>query len=167
MSRSYRSVSEMVRDLEDSAFSKDLEREIEARWLAHALFAARCAAGKTQKQVAAAVKRTQSWVSKIESAHLEDMKIGDVQRYARAVGMFLSIRAGKKEQVLNESFPDAEVLWAEDPTSEPIPRIQSHSADDVNTKPVEAAETRDMSIDATEPYPTGQHPSAPLVSLTA
>lgn len=92
MDKQYKSVSELLNDVsDDKDFNKSVEKEIETRQIAKALFAMRCKAGKNQAQVAEAMGCTQGKVSKMENSLDTDISIGDLVKYCSAVNMRLEV----------------------------------------------------------------------------
>jgi len=75
----YRRVAEAVRQL--SAKTKVIDQ----------LILARVAAGLTQSQMAAKLRCSQSRISKIEDSQDADLSLGDIQAYARIVGLKLQL----------------------------------------------------------------------------
>jgi transcriptional regulator with XRE-family HTH domain len=87
-SRTYRSVVEMARATGgDPAFVEDLEKHLAERRLVRHLFALRCARGLSQKAVAEKMGCTQGKVSKLEASRDEDLSLGDIRGYAKALGL--------------------------------------------------------------------------------
>ena len=75
----YRRVADAVRQL--SAKTKVIDQ----------LILARVAAGLTQAQMAAKLRCSQSRISKIEDSQDTDLSLGDIQAYARIVGLKLQL----------------------------------------------------------------------------
>ena len=75
----YRRVADAVRQL--SAKTKVIDQ----------LILARVAAGLTQSQMAAKLRCSQSRISKIEDSQDADLSLGDIQAYARIVGLKLQL----------------------------------------------------------------------------
>src|SRR6185369_3308361 len=93
----YPSVADMVRGLSnDKAFAEDVVKEIEARNILRQLMALRAAQGLSQEDIAEKIKCTQSRVSKLESANDIDLRIGDLQEYADALGYQVEITLDHK-----------------------------------------------------------------------
>jgi predicted XRE-type DNA-binding protein len=78
-SLAFRPVAEAVRQL--SAKTKLIDQ----------LIVARVAAGLTQSQMAAKLRCSQSRISKIEDSQDADLSLGDIQAYARIVGLKLQL----------------------------------------------------------------------------
>lgn len=97
----YRSVAEMVRDLsEDGAFAEGVERRIAERHIINYLMALRSALAVSQKDIAAKMACTQSRISKLENGTDDDLRLGDFQQYAQALGMDLMIVLAKKGRTI-------------------------------------------------------------------
>ena len=75
----YRRVADAVRQL--SAKTKLIDQ----------LIVARVAAGLTQAQMATKLRCSQSRISKIEDSQDADLSLGDIQAYARIVGLKLKL----------------------------------------------------------------------------
>lgn len=86
--KTYRSVVEMARDVgDDPAFANDLGTHLSERRLVKHLFALRCARGLSQSDVAERLGCTQGRVSKLEASRDEDLRLGDISGYAKALGL--------------------------------------------------------------------------------
>jgi transcriptional regulator with XRE-family HTH domain len=86
--KTYRSVMDMVRDTaDDPAFADDLQKNIAERQLVKHLFALRCARGLSQKDIAEAMGCTQGRISKLEASRDDDLSLGDIRAYAKALGL--------------------------------------------------------------------------------
>ena len=86
--KTYRSIVEMVRDTaDDPSLVSDLERHIFERRLVSQLFVSRCVQGLSQKDVAEKMGCTQGRISKLEASRDEDLRLGDIQGYAQALGL--------------------------------------------------------------------------------
>jgi ribosome-binding protein aMBF1 (putative translation factor) len=89
--RTYRSVDEMLRGHGYRRVA-DAVRQLSAKTkLIDQLILARVAAGLTQAQMAAKLRCSQSRISKIEDSHDVDLSLGDIQAYARVVGLKLKL----------------------------------------------------------------------------
>jgi ribosome-binding protein aMBF1 (putative translation factor) len=89
--RTYRSVDEMLRGHGYRRVA-DAVRQLSAKTrLIDQLILARVAAGLTQAQLAAKLRCSQSRISKIEDSHDADLCLGDIQAYARIVGLKLQL----------------------------------------------------------------------------
>lgn len=87
----YGNVSEMVRDTApDAEFSSSFEDRIERRKLIKQLLTARACTGLSQQDIAEILGCSQSRVSKLEGMFDNDMRLGDLRRYAEAVGLDFS-----------------------------------------------------------------------------
>ena len=95
----YRSVAEMVGDLsEDRAFAEAMRKKLEERSVVDMLMAIRSVQDLSQKDIAGRMGCTQSRISKLEAGKDEDLRIGDLQSYAGALGLDLMMVLGKKSQ---------------------------------------------------------------------
>ncbi len=89
--RTYRSVDEMLRGHGYRRVA-DAVRQLSAKTrLIDQLILARVAAGLTQAQLAAKLRCSQSRISKIEDSQDADLSLGDIQAYARIVGLKLQL----------------------------------------------------------------------------
>ena len=89
--RTYRSVDEMLRGHGYRRVA-DAIRQLSAKTkLIDQLIVARVAAGLTQSQMAAKLRCSQSRISKIEDSQDTDLSLGDIQAYARIVGLKLQL----------------------------------------------------------------------------
>ena len=89
--RTYRSVDEMLRG-HGYRWVADAVRQLSAKTkLIDQLIVARVAAGLTQSQMAAKLRCSQSRISKIEDSQDADLSLGDIQAYARIVGLKLKL----------------------------------------------------------------------------
>jgi len=89
--RTYRSVDEMLRGHGYRRVA-DAVRQLSAKTkLIDQLILARVAAGLTQSQMAAKLRCSQSRISKIEDSQDADLSLGDIQAYARNVGLKLKL----------------------------------------------------------------------------
>jgi len=78
----------MIRDIGgDQAFANDLSAHIAERRIIKTLIALRCARGRSQADVAAKMGCSQGRISKLESSMDEDIRVGDIRGYARALGL--------------------------------------------------------------------------------
>lgn len=83
----YRSVAEMVRDVvEDKTFADDFDARLAERQVIKYLLALRSVRGISQQKVAQMLACTQSRVSKLENGVDADLRLGDLVRYAGALG---------------------------------------------------------------------------------
>jgi ribosome-binding protein aMBF1 (putative translation factor) len=89
--RTYRSVDEMLRGHGYRRVA-DAVRQLSAKTrLIDQLILARVAVGLTQAQLAAKLRCSQSRISKIEDSQDADLCLGDIQAYARIVGLKLQL----------------------------------------------------------------------------
>jgi ribosome-binding protein aMBF1 (putative translation factor) len=89
--RTYRSVDEMLRGHGYRRVA-DAVRQLSVKTrLIDQLILARVAAGLTQAQLAAKLRFSQSRISKIEDSQDADLCLGDIQAYARIVGLKLQL----------------------------------------------------------------------------
>ncbi len=89
--RIYRNVDEMLRGHGYRRVA-DAVRQLSAKTkVIDQLILARVAAGLTQAQMAAKLRCSQSRISKIEDSQDTDLSLGDIQAYARIVGLKLQL----------------------------------------------------------------------------
>jgi len=89
--RTYRNVDEMLRGHGYRRVA-DAVRQLSTKTrLIDQLIVARVAVGLTQAQMAAKLRCSQSRVSKIEDSRDADLSLGDIQAYARIVGLKLKL----------------------------------------------------------------------------
>ena len=85
--KQYTSVSDVLRDVApDDAFQADFDQHVAERRLIKELLALRAVRGLSQRNVADHVGCTQSRISKLENTRDADVRFGDFQAYADAVG---------------------------------------------------------------------------------
>ena len=89
--RTYRNLDEMLRGHGYRRVA-DAVRQLSAKTkVIDQLILARVAAGLTQAQMAAKLRGSQSRISKIEDSQDTDLSLGDIQAYARIVGLKLQL----------------------------------------------------------------------------
>ena len=92
MGKKYNNVLEMTKDISDEEdFNKALEEEIKNKQISKALFAMRCKAGLTQKELAEKAGFTQGKISKIENAFDNELTLNDLTKYCSAINMQIEI----------------------------------------------------------------------------
>src|ERR1700726_538855 len=84
--RQYDDVVAMVQDLLGESFAEELRDGIARRRLVKRLFVLRSAQGLSQSDIAEKMGCTQSRISKLESGSDADLRLGDLQTYADALG---------------------------------------------------------------------------------
>jgi len=89
--RTFRSVDEMLRGHGYRRVAEAVRRLSAKTRLIDQLIVARVAAGLTQAQMAARLRCSQSRISKIEDSEDADLSLGDIQAYARIVGLKLRL----------------------------------------------------------------------------
>ena len=89
--RTYRSVDEMLRGHGYRRVAEAVRQLSIKTRLIDQLILARVAAGLTQAQMAAKLRCSQSRISKIEDSQDADLSLGDIQAYARIVGLKLRL----------------------------------------------------------------------------
>jgi len=83
----YTNVSDLIQGTtQDGELRTAFEERIAHRSLVKQLLVLRAARGLSQENIAASLQCTQSRVSKIEGLDDDDMRIGDIRKYADAVG---------------------------------------------------------------------------------
>ena len=102
MSKKYTSVASAVKDLSrDTGFTSDLEQEISDRALSKAMFAMRCGAGLSQKQLAERMKCSQSRISKLEVSPNRAVKVSDLIDFGDAFDLDLSFMFHKPKKTVD------------------------------------------------------------------
>jgi transcriptional regulator with XRE-family HTH domain len=92
------SVSQMVRETsEDSSFKELFEDRLRARRIVKDLMIQRAVLDLSQKEIADRIGCTQSRISKLESTHDADLRLGDLAKYADALGLRVNIVLESKE----------------------------------------------------------------------
>ena len=89
--RTYRNVDEMLRGHGYRRVAEAVRQLSAKTKLIDQLIVARVAAGLTQAQMAAKLRCSQSRISKIEDSQDADLSLGDIQAYARIVGLKLKL----------------------------------------------------------------------------
>jgi predicted XRE-type DNA-binding protein len=89
--RSYRSVDELLRGHGYRRVAEAVQQLSTKTKLIDQLIVARVAAGLTQSQMAAKLRCSQSRISKIEDSEDAYLSLGDIQAYARTVGLKLRL----------------------------------------------------------------------------
>lgn len=89
--RTYRNVDEMLRGHGYRRVAEAVRQLSAKTKLIDQLILARVAAGFTQSQMASKLRCSQSRISKIEDSHDADLSLGDIQAYARIVGLKLNL----------------------------------------------------------------------------
>lgn len=88
----YNSVQEMIRNIsDDETFNQELEERITKRRLVKALHAMRTAKGVSQAAIADELECSQSRVSKIENGEDSELRVSELEAYARAMDRDLHI----------------------------------------------------------------------------
>ena len=101
MATKYGSVSEMVKDLTDEEFYNNFQQTLTRTSLSRVLIAMRNKEGVTQKEMAAKMGCSQGKISKIENADNDDIKMGDLLAYAKALGLSLDLRFANNMNAAN------------------------------------------------------------------
>ncbi|MFM7743197.1 MAG: multiprotein-bridging factor 1 family protein [Verrucomicrobiota bacterium] len=89
--RTYRTVEEMLRGHGYRRVAEAVRQLSAKTRLIDQLIVARVAAGLTQAQMAARLRCSQSRISKIADSEDADLSLGDIQAYARIVGLKLRL----------------------------------------------------------------------------
>ena len=88
----FESVSDMVRATsEDESFVKDVDRRISERQLTKHLIAHRVRNNMSQRQIADQLGCSQSRISKLENSRDDDIRLGDLEQYAKAIALELRL----------------------------------------------------------------------------
>jgi predicted XRE-type DNA-binding protein len=86
------SVPQMVREtLEDESFSEAFKQRLHSRRIIKDLMIHRATQGLSQQDIAMRLGCTQSRISKLESATDSELRLGDLAKYADAVGLRVKI----------------------------------------------------------------------------
>ena len=96
MGEQYTSVRQMVNDLADESFAKAFAERSAKTGLSRTLFVLRNRAGLTEREVGDRLGWSQSAVSKFERQEIDNIKIGDLERYLNALDMQMSISLFEK-----------------------------------------------------------------------
>jgi transcriptional regulator with XRE-family HTH domain len=89
--RTYASVVQMVRETTDAPFADAFEARLRNRRIVKDLMVMRAGRGLTQGDIASKMGCSQSRVSKVESSSDFDLTLGDLVRYASAVGFRVGV----------------------------------------------------------------------------
>ncbi len=93
----YKSVSQMVRETTDKAFADEFDRRLHRHRIVKDLMVLRAAHGLSQADVAEKMGCTQSRISKLESSEDSTLTLGDLARYASAVGFRVGVVVEPRE----------------------------------------------------------------------
>lgn len=100
--KTYNSVEEMLEGMGcSSKFLKKFNKQREKRKLADSLAIARCKAEMTPKQLAKRIGKTKKWVEKIEFSSIDDLTIGQINRYLKGLDRSLIIKIGEVSELPN------------------------------------------------------------------
>ncbi len=108
--RRFNNVSELARHLSDAqatgsdSIASDLEQRLASRHVIKELLAIRAAKSLSQSDIAQKLSCTQSRVSKLESGSDDDLRLGDLRDYLRAMGLDLTLVVGDGERRLVEQI---------------------------------------------------------------
>jgi transcriptional regulator with XRE-family HTH domain len=100
----YQSVSQMVRETCDGAFADEFDRRLRARTIVKELMVLRARRGLSQADVAEKMGCTQSRISKLESSEDSSLTLGDLARYASAVGFGVGVVLEPRETTKDEEL---------------------------------------------------------------
>jgi transcriptional regulator with XRE-family HTH domain len=90
--KTYGSVSQMVSETsDDPSFKEVFEAKLRARRIVKDLMIQRAAHRLSQKEIADKIGCTQSRISKLETTNDADLRLGDLARYADALGLRVNI----------------------------------------------------------------------------
>jgi transcriptional regulator with XRE-family HTH domain len=84
-------VPQMVREMSDAAFADAFEARLRSRRIVKDLMVLRAGRGLTQGDIASKMGCSQSRISKLESSSDFDLTLGDLVRYASAVGLRVGV----------------------------------------------------------------------------
>lgn len=97
--RTASSVSEMIRSVsDDSTFVDEFQQHIANRRIVHFLFGLRSARGMSQRQIAEKLGCSQSRISKLENSEDGDVRLGDLDQYAEALGLDVTLVLAKQRR---------------------------------------------------------------------
>lgn len=83
--------------LQDQELAKELGQKIRSRQLIKKLMAIRAAKGLAQDDIAKSMNCSQSRISKFEGSKDDDLRLGDMRDYLRAIGLDLRLVIAKKD----------------------------------------------------------------------
>jgi transcriptional regulator with XRE-family HTH domain len=83
----YDGVSQMVREMEEKDFAEAFDKRLEERDMMKRLLLCRIRNGMSQEEVADKMGCSQSKVSKLEASKDGDLQVGDLVKYAVAIGL--------------------------------------------------------------------------------
>lgn len=90
--KTYNSVVEMARDIaDDASFAEELEKNLQSRKIARELAVLRASRGLTQTDIARKLGCSQGRISKLENSADVDLKLGELARYASALGLRIRV----------------------------------------------------------------------------
>jgi DNA-binding Xre family transcriptional regulator len=93
----YSSVVEMARELtEDDAFADDLAQRLDRKRVVRTLLALRAAKNLSQKDIADRMGCTRGRISKLESSIDDDLRLGDLEAYTKALGLNVTLVLDRK-----------------------------------------------------------------------
>ena len=102
----YTSVRAMIRNIsDDETFNQELEEQISKRRLVKALHALRTAKGISQSAIAEELDCSQSRVSKIENGEDAELRIGELEAYARVMDRDLHVGFSKRQFTVDVMSP--------------------------------------------------------------
>ena len=99
--RKYKTAVELAREIfseEDSSFADELEQQIQSRRLVRFLATMRNKKGVTQSDVAKVLDCQQAKISKIENGYDENIKVCEIEAYAKAVGCDVVLQFTKRNE---------------------------------------------------------------------
>ncbi len=99
-SKRYTSVREMVQQTAGPEFAEPFHRHLEERQLVTRFVALRGAKGLAQSDVAQRMNCSQSRVSKLERAKDEELRLGDIVAYAKALDLRLGVILSDKQPTM-------------------------------------------------------------------
>lgn len=103
MAKKVENLSELAEGLGfDKAAVERIKKAVQSRSLSCSLAALRASSGLTQGEMARRLKRSQSFVSKLESTPDDMLRIADIRQYAEAVGFRLSISVAKPATIAQQ-----------------------------------------------------------------
>ena len=128
--KTYNSVSEMVNEASGKyGFATAYERRLADRRIIKELMIKRATSGLSQKDIALSFGCTQSRISKLENMKDGELKLGDLAKYSRALGLQLRITLGPEEStpVARNGYVSFEICGNGGPKSSRVrPRASRH-----------------------------------------
>lgn len=95
----YKRVSEALKVISgDETFAQRVEERLQSRRIIKSLIARRVSRGLSQSQIARELGCTQSRVSKIENGFDAELKLEELEAYAKALGCDVTLQFARREE---------------------------------------------------------------------